>query len=74
MTDHVFEGVEYTYGSRFRNFNGINQIEALIKDLQANNYSRRAIAFTWDVMKDTGNPKSPVSTWSMPWSREIKSI
>ncbi len=59
MTDHIFEGVEYTYGSRFRNFNGINQIEALIKDLKENNYSRRAIAFTWDVMKDTGNPKSP---------------
>ena len=59
MTDHIFEGVEYTYGSRLRNFNGINQIEELIKDLKANNYSRRAIAFTWDVMKDTGNPKSP---------------
>jgi len=59
MTDHIFEGVEYTYGSRLRNFNGINQIEALINDLKANNYSRRAIAFTWDVMKDTGNPKSP---------------
>ncbi|MCX6744027.1 MAG: thymidylate synthase [Candidatus Parcubacteria bacterium] len=59
MTDRIFEGVEYTYGSRFRNFNGINQIEAVIKDLKANNYSRRAIAFTWDVMKDTGNPKSP---------------
>ncbi|MCX6740746.1 MAG: thymidylate synthase [Candidatus Parcubacteria bacterium] len=59
MTDHIFEGVEYTYGSRFRNFNGINQIEAVIKDLKENNYSRRAIAFTWDVMKDTGNPKSP---------------
>jgi thymidylate synthase len=59
MTDRIFEGVEYTYGSRLRNFNGINQIEALINDLKANNYSRRAIAFTWDVMKDTGNPKSP---------------
>ena len=59
MTEHIFEGVEYTYGSRLRNFNGINQIEAIIKDLKANSYSRRAIAFTWDVMKDTGNPKSP---------------
>lgn len=59
MTDHILEGVEYTYGSRFRNFNGINQVAEIIKDLQANNFSRRAIAFTWDVMKDTGNPKSP---------------
>jgi len=59
MTDHIFEGVEYTYGSRLRNFNGINQIKAVVDDLKANNFSRRAIAFTWDVMKDTGNPKSP---------------
>lgn len=59
MTDHIFEGVEYTYGSRFRNFNGINQVQSIIDDLKANNFSRRAIAFTWDVMKDNGNPKSP---------------
>lgn len=59
MTDHIFDGVEYTYGSRLRNFNGINQIKAIIEDLKANNFSRRAIGFTWDVMKDTGNPKSP---------------
>jgi len=59
MTDHILEGVEYTYGSRFRNFNGINQVKAIIDDLKANNFSRRAIAFTWDVAKDTGNPKSP---------------
>lgn len=59
MTDHILEGVEYTYGSRFRNFNGINQVKSIIDDLKANNFSRRAIAFTWDVMKDNGNPKSP---------------
>ena len=59
MTGNILEGVEYTYGSRLRNFNGINQIEALIADLKTNNFSRRAIAFTWDIMKDTGNPKSP---------------
>ncbi len=59
MTDHILDGVEYTYGSRFRNFNGINQVKEMIKELKENNFSRRAIAFTWDVMKDTGNPKSP---------------
>lgn len=59
MTDHIFEGVEYTYGSRLRNFQGINQVNAIIDDLKANNFSRRAIGFTWDVLKDTGNPKSP---------------
>ena len=59
MTDHIYDGVEYTYGSRLRNFNGINQIQFIIKDLKVNNFSRRAIAFTWDVIKDNGNPKSP---------------
>ncbi len=32
MTDCIFEGVEYTYGSRLRNHNGINQIEGIINE------------------------------------------
>lgn len=59
MTDSVFEGVEYTYGSRLRNHNGINQIESMIDELRAENYSRRAVAFTWNVEKDCKNSKSP---------------
>ena len=59
MTDCVFEGVEYTYGSRLRKHNGINQIEEIINELKKENYSRRAIAFTWNVEKDCGNAKAP---------------
>ena len=59
MTDSVFEGVEYTYGSRLRNHDGINQIEAIIEELRIENYSRRAVAFTWNVQKDCKNSKSP---------------
>lgn len=59
MTDKVFEGVEYTYGSRLRNHKGINQIQGIIEELKKENFSRRAIAFTWDVEKDHRNPKSP---------------
>jgi len=59
MTDNVFKGVEYTYGSRLRNYNGINQIQGIIEDLKKENYSRRAIAFTWNVEKDCKNEKSP---------------
>ncbi|HOI59879.1 MAG TPA: thymidylate synthase [Candidatus Pacearchaeota archaeon] len=59
MTDHVFEGVEYTYGSRLRNHNGINQIKCIIEELKKENYSRRAIAFTWNVEKDCNNVKPP---------------
>lgn len=59
MTDNVFPGIEYTYGSRFRNFKNKNQVELMIKELKRESFSRRAIALTWDVEKDAGNPKSP---------------
>jgi thymidylate synthase len=59
MTDNVFEGVEYTYGSRLRNHEGVNQIEAIINELRKENYSRRAVAVTWNVQKDCKNEKSP---------------
>ncbi len=58
-TDRVFEGVEYTYGSRLRNHDGVNQINEMIEELRKENFSRRAIAFTWNVSKDCGNVKSP---------------
>jgi len=59
MTAEIFEGVEYTYGSRLRNHNNINQIEEIVEELKKENYSRRAIAFTWQVEKDCRNVKSP---------------
>ncbi|MFA5228540.1 MAG: thymidylate synthase [Candidatus Paceibacterota bacterium] len=59
MTDAVFPGVEYTYGSRLRNHEGINQIDLIVKELQREAFSRRAIAFTWNVEKDCKSSKSP---------------
>ena len=59
MTKGVFEGVEYTYGSRLRNHGGINQVAEMIEELRKGFYSRRAIAFTWNVQKDCGNLKAP---------------
>lgn len=59
MTEWSFEGVEYTYGSRLRNHDRINQIEEIINELKGSHYSRRAIAFTWNVKKDCRNPKPP---------------
>lgn len=59
MTDKIFEGVEYTYGSRLRNHCGINQVKEMIEKLREENYSRRAVAFTWNVEKDCQNEKSP---------------
>lgn len=59
MTSCAFEGIEYTYGARLRDHNGINQIQGMIDELKRENYSRRAIAFTWNVEKDHKNTKSP---------------
>ena len=59
MTDKIFDGVEYTYGSRLRNHNGIDQIQGIINELKRENFSRRAIAFTWNVEKDFNNEKCP---------------
>lgn len=58
-TDRIFEGVEYTYGNRLRNHDGVNQIKYMIEELRKENYSRKAIAFTWNVSKDCGSPKAP---------------
>ena len=59
MTKGVFEGVEYTYGSRLRNRGGINQVAEMIEELRVQHYSRRAIAFTWNIEKDCRNVKAP---------------
>jgi thymidylate synthase len=59
MTACTFEGVKYTYGSRLRNHSGINQIQGIIEELKKENYSRRAIAFTWNVLDDHKSEKAP---------------
>lgn len=59
LSDCTYEGVEYTYGSRLRNHEEINQIQVIIDELKRENYSRRAIAFTWNVKKDCKSEKSP---------------
>ena len=52
LTADKFDGVSYTYGSRLRNFKGINQIDSIVQQLKTALYSRRAIAVTWDVGED----------------------
>lgn len=59
MTANLPQGIEYTYGSRLRDHEGVNQIEGMIKELEKERYSRRAIAFTWNVEKDCNNVKCP---------------
>jgi len=59
ISDKGVEGMSYTYGTRLRNHKGIDQVQRMIDVLKKENYSRRAIAFTWNVEEDYNNPKSP---------------
>lgn len=58
-TPKEVEGLEYTYGQKLRNFRGIDQIFEMIKQLKKENYTRRAVGVTWDIIKDYNNPKCP---------------
>ncbi len=53
------EGVAYSYGSRLRDHNGIDQVAGMIEDLKETPFSRRALGSTWNVEQDHDNPRSP---------------
>ncbi|MCH8519143.1 MAG: thymidylate synthase [Nanoarchaeota archaeon] len=53
------EGLEYTYGQRLMNHKKINQIDNIIEQINAEEFTRRAVAFTWDVTRDYNSPKCP---------------
>lgn len=42
------DGVQYTYGERFRNYADIDQLQYLINTLKKKLYSRRAVAVLWN--------------------------
>lgn len=58
-TSSPVEGLDYTYGSRLMNFRNIDQIKNMVEQLKSENYTRRALACTWDIVKDYNNPKAP---------------
>ncbi len=52
--------VSYTYGARLRTFGGvIDQVAAIMSDLQASGESRRAVAALWNPALDIGSPSPP---------------
>jgi len=59
LTKNPIPNVEYTYGQRLRDHDGIDQIETIINELKKTPYSRRAVAVTWKVAKDHSNPHAP---------------
>ncbi len=52
-------GTKYTYGQKLRDFRGLNQVEYIIEDLKRTQYSRRAVAVTWDPENDRQNENPP---------------
>ncbi len=58
-TANDIEGLDYTYGQKLMKFRNIDQIENMVEQLRKESYSRRAVACTWDVLKDYNNPKAP---------------
>ncbi|MFA5333233.1 MAG: thymidylate synthase [Candidatus Nanoarchaeia archaeon] len=59
MGSEIPSDVKYTYGSKLRNFGGINQIDAMAESLKEALFSRRAVAVTWNVLEDYKNPNCP---------------
>lgn len=61
LTGCIPEGLEYTYGSRLRchGERKIDQIQSIINQINSEDYTRRAVAVTWNVEMDDGNPKAP---------------
>ncbi|MCA9487018.1 MAG: DUF4346 domain-containing protein [Nanoarchaeota archaeon] len=58
-TAQGFDGLSYTYGSRMMNHDGINQVEQMIQELKRDSFSRRALAFTWNVKLDYQSKNPP---------------
>lgn len=59
VTKNKIPNIEYTYGQRLRDHDGIDQIQSIVEDLKRTPYSRRAVAVTWKVAADHNNPHAP---------------
>jgi len=59
LTANIPDTLEYTYGSRLRDHKGVDQIQSIVDQINSEDYTRRAVAFTWDVERDDNNPKAP---------------
>ncbi len=55
----VLRDTSYTYGSRLRNYKGIDQIKEIVKKLKNNLFTRRAVGVVWDVEHDLISKSPP---------------
>ncbi len=51
--------IAYTYGERLFDFNGRDQIAAMVEELRETRYSRRAVAGLWDPARDARSADPP---------------
>lgn len=59
LTSRRPENIAYTYGERLFDFNGRDQIAAMVDELRATRYSRRAVAGLWDPARDARSVDPP---------------
>ncbi len=59
LTRNRPENIAYTYGERLFDFNGRDQIGAMVDALCKTRYSRRAVAGLWDPARDAGSVDPP---------------
>ncbi|MFO8016300.1 MAG: thymidylate synthase [Candidatus Woesearchaeota archaeon] len=59
LTSRSIKGINYTYGQRLMDYNGIDQIKSVIEKLKKEPFTRRAIAVTWEADKDVYNKNAP---------------
>lgn len=53
------DGIKYTYGNRFRDYEEVDQLEYLVTTLQEKLYSRRAVAVLWNPVIETHEEEVP---------------
>ncbi len=59
LTSHRPENIAYTYGERLFDFNGRDQVSAMVEELRDARYSRRAVAGLWDPARDARSIDPP---------------
>lgn len=59
VTANEVPGINYTYGQRLFTHRDIDQVQTIIDRLKEESWTRRAVAVTWDVVKDARNDHAP---------------
>lgn len=62
MTAEPVPSLAYTYGIRLRDHHGVNQIHSIIKKIQEEYFTRRAVAVLWNVALDDDSTHPPCLT------------